>query len=1238
MLSHAGVRAATSHPSRQAVTTEQRRYVKGEKEQCRSEEYEVALFAAAKSGSTRQKTMPPTEPIMRRASTAGTLVKTPTPLSNDVLTGSLMRNVSRLEESAEQMSMSGSDLGDEIRRIASAGSRRSRENSIQSSRDGDITVVRPGVGQRYGSSGSGGAPLRRSSTTGSRSRYRGQGNGYVGSPIGSVHPSLHSHASTKSSRLAQASEPTQEGRPLDSPMTTSFQQGLHEEQDEGSRQVSGTSFGRRYDEIAGNIRDSLVDMVPSSQAHHNEGMRRQSQHFEIEGTATPPDRPRSTDTYQEAQLAFEDFDGVHFSPETDELVEIDQDGNEVRRVSARNSSGVLSIEAASLLRTPRARPISYGQPPPGQDMVYYPAPVPRMLNLPKRLSQQPATSVQAKRRSQMLAELPPEARAAAPWLPPLDLEGSPHNRNSGMHAREASGSSQGSQRPYNLPPRRASGNFANLPPQLRSSAFFDHPSVQHDVEVHGGSAVATLDNILAASATAPVRAFTDHPYAGDVAREVYSPEPRKVRNSTSTVTYSPQQTSDKKKRSSSIGTFFKRTQSSDQLDSKLEKRASHASLLTDLGGDGGNKLKKRRSVLSLGDELDRDQVEQQREADGARTPDPSALDSSTGLIAAAQNQALPDTPVEKRKSVAPTVTFNDDDQIQKDFDEEEVADDVAEEDEDPLFVQPSTLLAELQVRKAQLKSRNRTAATAFPTGMHSTLLQLDAVEEINKRKRQKQRIALAWEDPHQRALEEEGVEADEDVPLGMLFPGKEGRAARRVGDGKDWDRPLGLMEKREMEDNEPLSSRRNRLQGNDSGKGRPPSPYRRPGTGLGLNTPQLQQDAQPDAIDKSKDEEEDSEHEGETLAQRMRRMRTKDALDGTIAHIETKDQEENDQRKSGFTEEWASQFGNLDVNKDKEAIAGADKPSPALSQEENVPEDETLGQRRARLQREAAAGGSRNTSGGDRPPLRSSTSLANLLALNPTGQRNAATSRAHTAAAGTLLHTSAQAQARAKSQLVSTNMRSSSYALDKPLVNAKPRATEDARGMLANEAMNSRAATGGFGGGLYSNGAGGANVAAINAYQSQGMGTRMSGVPMVGTRGGNGVFASPTAGYFGNHAQPQMQMGGYVFPYQPQQQQMGYPMQMNMGMGQYPMQMQHHQANPYGMIQSAGMPGMVSGGWGGNAQNPGMMGGTYASFAQTGHLPGEEGYMGEAGGGGVVEGGAQPKSAIERWRMGVAGQ
>lgn len=50
-------------------------------------------------------------------------------------------------------------------------------------------------------------------------------------------------------------------------------------------------------------------------------------------------------------------------------------------------------------------------------MVYYPAPVPMMLNLPKRLSKLPDSLQRDKRRSAMLDHIPAEARKSAAWLP-----------------------------------------------------------------------------------------------------------------------------------------------------------------------------------------------------------------------------------------------------------------------------------------------------------------------------------------------------------------------------------------------------------------------------------------------------------------------------------------------------------------------------------------------------------------------------------------------------------------------------------------------------------------------------------------------------------------------------------------------------------------------------------------------------------------------------------------------------
>src|SRR2546421_6837372 len=127
-------------------------------------------------------------------------------------------------------------------------------------------------------------------------------------------------------------------------------------------------------------------------------------------------------------------------------------------------------------------------------MVYYPAPVPMMLNLPQKLSKEP-TSRRERRRLQGISEIPDEMRKSAAWL-----QGESADRLGSSRSTQA---------------------LVGLPPQLRASAFFDQPAATQHVVVKEASAVATLDSILDASAHAPVSAFTDHPIVGNVGKEVY---------------------------------------------------------------------------------------------------------------------------------------------------------------------------------------------------------------------------------------------------------------------------------------------------------------------------------------------------------------------------------------------------------------------------------------------------------------------------------------------------------------------------------------------------------------------------------------------------------------------------------------------------------------------------------------------------------------------------------------------
>jgi hypothetical protein len=122
------------------------------------------------------------------------------------------------------------------------------------------------------------------------------------------------------------------------------------------------------------------------------------------------DRPTtsaSTNTYEQEKI-FADFDGIHSAPPQLRTVS----GNE------SNDSNDTQREESSGNRLSMARPQSYADPSTGQQMVYYPAPVPMMLNLPQKLSKNPSSMAQNKRRSQVLSrDIPPAARQSAIWLP-----------------------------------------------------------------------------------------------------------------------------------------------------------------------------------------------------------------------------------------------------------------------------------------------------------------------------------------------------------------------------------------------------------------------------------------------------------------------------------------------------------------------------------------------------------------------------------------------------------------------------------------------------------------------------------------------------------------------------------------------------------------------------------------------------------------------------------------------------
>lgn len=480
------------------------------------------------------------------------------------------------------------------------------------------------------------------------------------------------------------------------------------------------------------------------------------------GTAGEIERPSSAasgDTFQQARTLFTDFDGVHFAP-----------------LEHPNAGRQVSLNQPPLA----SKPESYMEPQSGEHMVYYPAPVPRTLNLPPKLSRKPIAD-REKRRTQILTSIAADDRKLA------STQTVPAQENASGATRDK--------------------RLSTAPPQLRASVFFDRPSTTLEVEVKQDSAVATLDSILDASANAPVSAFTDHPYAGHVGSYVYGKSKRK------TLSKDP-----------------KRQQEGHSQHSMGQRHSTAVGVDEDrsVAFDDG-----RRKEHSDG---------LHHESDSAQTDDSESEEDSTS-------------------------TGSEDEEA---------------EEEDDYVGPPNTLLAELELRKHELKQRRRTALPMSAHGMQSTLLEMDAMAQKKSEKRRQRPVTLAW-DNHDTA-------DDDDVPLAMLYPDK--------ANAQDEDRPLGLMERRQLEENEPLSSRRARLRGE-------PIPEKR------SITVHVVQPSEPEV---------ESGDESETLAERLRRLKGQNPKESDFAH------------------DLLAEFDNH---------AGIAPKEPEVA-----PEEETLAQRRSRLQKE----------------------------------------------------------------------------------------------------------------------------------------------------------------------------------------------------------------------------------------------------------------------------------------------
>ncbi|KAL2148934.1 hypothetical protein VTH82DRAFT_1620 [Thermothelomyces myriococcoides] len=968
------------------------------------------------------------QPIVRSSSDASVSLSHPTPDSNKLSqAGSYLGNIAALEATAERMSMTSS-IEDAIREEHNELKRsESRRSSILRARATSVSDNGSVHGQ-----GPLSATSRQNSILGINSAARS--GGY--SPGGFVMNPNHHHHSTSSAsgRLRSGSKASSTGLPPNIPedADTSGAPADHERQpeyrflprhgpgkastksvasrislaqiaelehpttltkeafDEADRAAAAGGFPDVDDDIRNSARQIIEaefasgadEHMPEYHGFYGEPTRRlqlhqpdqyEPQHYG--GHRLDDDRPTTSGsgtTYEQAQAAFGDFDGVHCDPDTADSAP--QPGAERRQT-------LLPPQPV-----PGPQPTTYIDPVTGQQMLYYPAPVPAMLNLPPKLSKKPKKPARDARHSQLASAAPKPARESRFQLPdptaPLrgsedgglslgsmlgksdeDQESTP--RPSGTEEREASYHAQAGQREIRQPPRLTDRENRKsrpmpadgMPPQLRASAFFELPPEAPQIPVQGGSATDTLDTLLDASTVAPVSAFTDHVFAGKLGAEVYGPAKKKRTKKAAPQPAEAAAPDAKAKRR----TLVKRNSSGALLEQGAEDDKPKRRTLVKRNSSGNlldpNSEKKRATRFSLfgtksaNAESDNDNDDDDRQKSGRNN---EHEDDDSRSESASSDQQL----------------------VQGEADEGETE----TEEEEPVYQgPPTTLLAELQLRKQQDKQRTRPVTSV--DGMRTTLLELNAVAEVERKARHGKRVTLAWEDTA-AAQHRQEEEEDEDVPLGMLLAAKAaapgGGANRATMDistlMSEVHRPLGLMERRELEENEPLSRRRARLQGRLTEElptsltalqkrishmpGAAPMGMRSQSR-LNLPLPQgggssragSMVGSRPGSAAGTPGEDVEPEIEGETLAARKARLAAENPL--PVARPVS----------STFSAELLREFGPEENNKteteetEKKANQKNGTHSRTLSRDTAaVPEEEeTLGQRRRRLQREREA-------------------------------------------------------------------------------------------------------------------------------------------------------------------------------------------------------------------------------------------------------------------------------------------
>lgn len=340
--------------------------------------------------SLNTKSLPQSRKMSDASRGSYTPLKHPTP-GLEALQGAYISNIERLEQSAERLSQSGSDIGEELRKLKLEQKKsESRRSSIYNRYAEDTEVFSPParrLSYGYGSAANSIVETNSIARSGGFSPA-----GYVPSPRGSISGSWSHHNSVRgrSGSNGHGLRVTQ----------------LAEIRDEIAAQQQSHPLPTHIAPILpppqAPTRVLRVTNTEEGQPERNAEPFSDSKNESVEHNETTPQRPASADTFQQARDLFDDFDGVHIGSQSPEPA---------------SAPPVLSNEPLSANPRRASRPISYMEPLPGENMVFYPAPVPMMLNLPQKLSKLPAAPHRDKRRSQILGELQPQARKSAPWLP-----------------------------------------------------------------------------------------------------------------------------------------------------------------------------------------------------------------------------------------------------------------------------------------------------------------------------------------------------------------------------------------------------------------------------------------------------------------------------------------------------------------------------------------------------------------------------------------------------------------------------------------------------------------------------------------------------------------------------------------------------------------------------------------------------------------------------------------------------